>query len=81
MRMKNDIEQQGNRFINDKANQIENQIVMKMKDYNDAYNIGFENALTDIESYKQRYHQLKEMDIVSKEEKTRQAKLKMRRIF
>lgn len=78
--MKNDIEQQGNGYQR-KANQIGNQIVMKMKDYNDAYNIGFENALTDIESYKQRYHQLKEMDIVSKEEKTRQAKLKCRGIF
>lgn len=42
--MKNDIEQQGNGYQR-KANQIENQIVMKMKDYNDAYNIGFENAL------------------------------------
>ena len=52
-----------------------------MKDYNDDYNIGFENALTDIESYKQRYHQLKEMDIVSKEEKTRQAKLKCEESF
>ena len=78
--MKNDIEQQGNGYQR-KANQIENQIVMKMKDYNDAYNIGFENALTDIESYKQRYHQLKEMDIVSKEEKTRQAKLKCEESF
>ena len=74
------IEQQGNGYQR-KANQIENQIVMKMKDYNDAYNIGFENALTDIESYKQRYHQLKEMDIVSKEEKTRQAKLKCEESF
>lgn len=78
--MKNDIEQQGNGYQR-KANQIENQIVMKMKDYNDAYNIGFENALIDIESYKQRYHQLKEMDIVSKEEKTRQAKLKCEESF
>ena len=68
--MKNDIEQQGNGYQR-KANQIENQIVMKMKDYNDAYNIGFENALIDIESYKQRYHQLKEMDIVSKERKNK----------
>ena len=36
--------------------------------------IGFENALIDIESYKQRYHQLKEMDIVSKEEKNKTSK-------
>ena len=39
--MKNDIEQQGNGYQR-KANQIENQIVMKMKDYNGDYNIGFE---------------------------------------
>lgn len=54
---------------------------MKMKDYNDAYNIGFENALTDIESYKQRYHQLKEMDIVSKEEKQDKQNLNARNLL
>ena len=41
----------------------------------------FENSLKDIESYKQRFHQLKDMDIVSKEEKTRQAKLKCEESF
>lgn len=78
--MQNEIEEEKN-ISQRKINQIENQIVMKMKDYNDDYNIGFENTINDIESYKNRYHQLKEMDIVTKEEKTRQAKLKCEESF
>lgn len=78
--MQNEIEQEKN-ISQRKINQIENQIMMKMKDYNDEYNIGFENTINDIESYKNRYHQLKEMDIVTKEEKTRQAKLKCEESF
>lgn len=78
--MKNEIDYQKS-VSQDKARQVESQIEMKMKDYNNEYNIGFENSLKDIESYKQRFHQLKDMDIVSKEEKTRQAKLKCEESF
>ncbi|MDO5812099.1 MAG: SbcC/MukB-like Walker B domain-containing protein [Bacillota bacterium] len=78
--MKNEIDYQKS-VSQKKARQVESQIEMKMKDYNDEYNIGFENSLKDNESYKQRYHQLKDMDIVSKEEKTRQAKLKCEESF
>lgn len=78
--MKNEIDYQKSLYQN-KVRQVESQIEMKMKDYNDEYNIGFENSLKDIESYKQRYHQLKDMDILSKEEKTRQAKLKCEESF
>ena len=78
--MKNEIDYQKS-ISQDKARQVESQIEMKMKDYNNEYNIGFENSLKDIESYKQRFHQLKDMDIVSKEEKTRQAKLKCEESF
>ena len=74
--MKNEIDYQKS-VSQDKARQVESQIEMKMKDYN----IGFENSLKDIESYKHRFHQLKDMDIVSKEEKTRQAKLKCEESF
>lgn len=66
--MKNEIDYQKS-VSQDKARQVESQIEMKMKDYNNEYNIGFENSLKDIESYKHRFHQLKDMDIVSKEEK------------
>jgi len=78
--MKNGIDYQKS-VSQDKARQVESQIEMKMKDYNNEYNIGFENSLKDIESYKHRFHQLKDMDIVSKEEKTRQAKLKCEESF
>lgn len=78
--MKNEIDYQKS-VSQDKARQVESQIEMKMKDYNNEYNIGFENSLKDIESYKHRFHQLKDMDIVSKEEKTRQAKLKCEESF
>ena len=78
--MKNEIDYQKSLYQN-KVRQVESKIEMKMKDYNDEYNIGFENSLKDIESYKQRYHQLKDMDILSKEEKTRQAKLKCEESF
>ena len=78
--MKNEIDYQKS-VSQDKVRQVESQIEMKMKDYNNEYNIGFENSLKDIESYKQRFHQLKDMDIVSKEEKTRQAKLKCEESF
>ena len=78
--MKNEIDYQKS-LCQNKVRQVESKIEMKMKDYNDEYNIGFENSLKDIESYKQRYHQLKDMDILSKEEKTRQAKLKCEESF
>ena len=78
--MKNEIDYQKS-VSQDKARQVESQIEMKMKDYNNEYNIGFENSLKDIESYKHRFYQLKDMDIVSKEEKTRQAKLKCEESF
>lgn len=78
--MNSEIDYQKSLYQN-KARQVESKIEMKMKDYNDEYNIGFENSLKDIESYKQRYHQLKDMDILSKEEKTRQAKLKCEESF
>ena len=78
--MKNEIDYQKS-VSQDKARQVESQIEMKMKDYNNEYNIVFENSLKDIESYKHRFHQLKDMDIVSKEEKTRQAKLKCEESF
>lgn len=78
--MKNEIDYQKSLYQN-KVRQVESKIEMQMKDYNDEYNIGFENSLKDIESYKQRYHQLKDMDILSKEEKTRQAKLKCEESF
>lgn len=78
--MNSEIDYQKSLYQN-KVRQVESKIEMKMKDYNDEYNIGFENSLKDIESYKQRYHQLKDMDILSKEEKTRQAKLKCEESF
>lgn len=78
--MNSEIDYQKSLYQN-KVRQVESKIEMKMKDYNDEYNIGFENSLKVIESYKQRYHQLKDMDILSKEEKTRQAKLKCEESF
>ena len=78
--MKNEIDYQKSLYQN-KVRQVESKIEMKMKDYNDEYNIGFENSLKDIESYKQRYHQLKDMDILSKEEKNKTSQIKMRRII
>lgn len=78
--MNSEIDYQKSLYQN-KVRQVESKIEMKMKDYNNEYNIGFENSLKDIESYKHRFHQLKDMDIVSKEEKTRQAKLKCEESF
>ena len=44
--MKNEIDYQKS-VSQDKARQVESQIEMKMKDYNNEYNIGFENSLKD----------------------------------
>ena len=42
--MKNEIDYQKS-VSQDKVRQVESQIEMKMKDYNNEYNIGFENSL------------------------------------
>lgn len=52
-----------------------------MNNYNNEFNIGFENSLDDIQSYLKRYFQLRDMDIIDKTEKTRQAKLKCEESF
>lgn len=58
-----------------------NNIVFMMNNYNNEFNIGFENSLDDIQSYLKRYFQLRDMDIIDKTEKTRQAKLKCKESF
>ena len=58
-----------------------NNIVFMMNNYNNEFNIGFENSLDDIQSYLKRYFQLRDMDIIDKTEKTRQAKLKCEESF
>lgn len=58
-----------------------NNIVVMMSNYNNEFNIGFENSLNDIQSYLNRYYQLRDMDITDKTEKTRQAKLKCEESF
>lgn len=71
------------KISNDKntMNKLINQIVIQMNDYNKEYNIGFENDINDIERYTNRYYQLRDMDIVDKTEKARQAKMKCEESF
>lgn len=66
-----------NKIIADLKNKIE----IQMNNYNHEFNIGFQNSIDDIQSYLQRYYQLRDMDIVDKTEKTRQAKLKCEESF
>ena len=60
---------------------LSNEIVIQMNNYNNDFNIGFENSLDGIDNYIKRYHQLRDLDIVDKTEKTRQAKLKCEESF
>lgn len=68
---------QKNKTVSDLKNKIE----IQMNNYNNEFNIGFENSIDDMQSYLQRYYQLRDMDIVDKTEKTRQAKLKCEESF
>lgn len=63
------------------SNLLSNEIVIQMNNYNNDFNIGFENSLDGIDNYIKRYHQLRDLDIVDKTEKTRQAKLKCEESF
>lgn len=63
------------------SNTLEANIIIHMSHYNNEFNIGFENSLEGIDNYIKRYHQLRDMDIVDKTEKTRQAKLKCEESF
>ena len=67
--------------INKTISELKNKTEMMMNSYNHEFNIGFENSIDDIQSYLQRYYQLRDMDIVEKTEKTRQAKLKCEESF
>lgn len=55
---------------------IENGICDLMQKYNLKYNVGFDTALSAINLYINKYHKLRDMDIVENKEKTRSAKLK-----
>lgn len=60
---------------------LKNKIIIQMNNYNNEYNIGFENTIDGIQNYLNRYYQLRDMDIVDKTEKTRKAKLKCEESF
>lgn len=66
---------------NRQSNGLEANMIIHMNTYNNEFNIGFENSLEAIDNYMKRYHQLRDMDIVDKTEKTRVAKLKCEESF
>lgn len=59
----------------------EHNIVTEMKNYNNQYNVGFENAISSIDQYKNRFYILRDLDISTKKRKTLDAKLKCEESF
>lgn len=79
-KIEKEIESEENRY-NDQIKDIKKKIMDLMKEYNVAFNIGFEQSIEAMQDYEKRYYQLRDMDIVNKTEKTRQAKLKCEESF
>lgn len=59
----------------------ENEIIFKMKDYNYKFNVGFEEKISAIKVYRDRYYKLRDIDLVDKKDKTRMARLKCEESF
>lgn len=66
---------------NRKINNIESKIILDMRNYNNNFNVGFENSVDAMDDYKKKYQYLKDIDLVDKIDKARQAKIKSEETF
>ncbi|MDF9825514.1 uncharacterized protein YPO0396 [Breznakia sp. PF5-3] len=62
-------------------NTIATNIAVDMTNYNNVFNVGYENTIEAIQEYIKKYRYLKDIEIVDKIDKARQAKLKSEETF